>query len=235
LTDVFDTSSITHHVPYVLCWQCVRACFAAMLHHTGLVKVALAHRSALARGGHVITTEPVPGPVPGAHLPAPAELVVLWWRACRLYEFVRAARGGELGETMDAVATRLLSRARFLCTVLPTPTDNHEQVLLTMEVFLKHPAPRMVEALRQAFHTRTVRAKQRATGFKYARQLVSTLLSFRGGGARCVLASLRWWGTSMFTGRGVGHAWSTSTHVQVRCLLIYDYTIIRLYTIILIY
>ena len=204
-----------------------------MLHHTGLVKVALAHRSALARGGHATTTGslpvplPVPLPLPIAHVPAPAELVVLWGRACRLYEFVQAAR--ELGETMDAVATRLLSRARFLCTVLPTPTDNHEQVLLTMEGFLKHPAPRMVEALRQACHTRTVRAQQRATGFKYARQLVSTLLSFRGGGvrARCVLASLRWWGTSMF--RGVGHAWSTSTHVQVRCLLIYDYTNIRLY------
>jgi hypothetical protein len=198
-----------------------------MLHHTNLVKVALAHRSALARGGHATTTVPLPA----AHVPAPAELVVLWGRACRLYEFVRGAARelGELGETMDAVATRLLSRARFLCTVLPTPTDNHEQVLLTMEGFLKHPAPRMVEALRQACHTRTVRAQQRATGFKYARQLVSTLLSFRGGGvrARCVLASLRWWGTSMF--RGVGGAWSTSTHVQVRCLLIYDYTIIRLY------
>ena len=206
-----------------------------MLHHTNLVKVALAHRSALARGGHATTTVPGPGPVPlpvplplpAAHVPAPAKLVVLWGRACRLYEFVRGA-GVELGETMDAVATRLLSRARFLCTVLPTE-DNHEQVLLTMEGFLKHPAPRMVEALRQACHTRTVRAQQRATGFKYARQLVSTLLSFRGGGvrARCVLASLRWWGTSMF--RGVGGAWSTSTHVQVRCLLIYDYTNILIY------
>ena len=185
-----------------------------MLHHCGLVKVALAHRSALAHAVHATTKVP---------LPAPAELVVLWGRAFRLYEFVRTARGGELGETMDAVAARLLSRARFLCTVLPTPTDNHERVLLTMEGFLKHPAPHMVNELQNAFHTRTVRAKQRATGFKYARELVSTLLSFRGGsesgrGVRvhCVLASLRWWGTSMFTGPVVGGAWSTSTHLQVR-------------------